>query len=46
MSKFSRNQHEAPASTDPLIDPVSYLASLGIEAELVSVEENTFQEAA
>jgi hypothetical protein len=37
---------EATHEADPYIDPVSYLAALGIDAELVSVEENTLGQAA
>ena len=46
MSNLINNRTEADTAVDPIIDPVSYLADLGIEAELVSVEETDLAEAA
>lgn len=46
MSNLIKDHEETPTTIDPLTDPVSYLASLGIEAELVRVEKNSLAEAA
>ncbi len=46
MSNFNRAQEENLPPIDPFIDPVSYLAGLGIEAELVRIEADSLEEAA
>lgn len=46
MSKTITAPDEFLKTFDPIIDPVAYLASLGIEAQLVSVEQDTLAEAA
>ncbi len=46
MSNLIKDHEETPTTIDPLIDPVSYLASLGIEAELVSIQEDSLAAAA
>jgi hypothetical protein len=37
MSFFNKSKNREDKPTDPFIDPVAYLAALGIEAELVEV---------
>jgi hypothetical protein len=37
MSFFQDESSRLPTSVDPYADPVSYLAGLGIEAELIEV---------
>ena len=47
MTMNNESSHSTTlVATDPYVDPVSYLAEFGIEAELVGIADNSLPEAA